>query len=185
MSEVWKPVQGYERLYSVSNMGNVRRERKTNSGEAGSYLATVTDKGGYKRVSLFANRKATRFYVHRLVASAFVDGYGRDVNHIDGNKKNNKSVNLEWVSHKENMDKAVEIGLIKSHPVRQCCDGKEIAVYPSLCEMSRVTGFNKQNVSKCCNGKRQRAYGYEWSWADTGGELHVGTQETNTDTAGA
>lgn len=185
MSEVWKPVQGYEHLYSVSNMGNVRRERKTNSGEAGSYLATVTDSGGYKRVSLFANGKATRFYVHRLVASAFVDGCGRDVNHIDGNKKNNKSINLEWVSHKENMDKAVDLGLIKSHPVRQSRDGKEIAVYPSLCEMSRVTGFNKQNVSKCCNGKRQRAYGYEWSWTDSGGDNNVGTQEANTETAGA
>lgn len=165
MSEIWKPVIGYEALYDVSNLGNVRRKRKTNSGEAGSTLSTVTDRLGYKRVCLCKDGENKRYFVHRLVASAFLNGFGSDVNHINGNKGDNRLANLEWCSHKENMQKAAAIGLIKCKPLRQSRNGTEIAIFPSLSEACRVTGFVKSNLSKCCRGERKTAHGYEWDWA--------------------
>ena len=173
MNEIWMPVKGYEQLYDVSSMGNVRRKRKTNSGEIGSLLKTVTDKLGYKRVCLCKDGTAIRHLVHRVVASAFIPGYGRDVNHINGNTSDNRVSNLEWCSHQENMKKAAETGLIKCNPVRQKHKGEEVAVFPSLCEASRLTGFHKSNISKCCQGKRKTANGFEWEWIkDEGGNTH-------------
>lgn len=164
IDEVWKPVNGYEKLYDVSNLGNVRRKRKTNSGEAGSLLKVTTDRLGYKRVGLFKCGTNKKYFVHRLVATAFLGGTGRDVNHINGDKGDNRSTNLEWCSHKENMLKAASIGLIKCKPVQQIRNGSVVAVFPSLSEVCRTTGFNKSNVSNCCKGKRKTAYGFEWNW---------------------
>ena len=166
-NEKWMPIKGYEGLYDVSNNGNVRRMRKTNSGDVGSYLQPVKDKLGYERVCLCKNGKEQKYYVHRLVADAFVEGNGRDVNHINGNKSDNNAENLEWCSHKENMIKAAETGLIKSKPVLQTQNGKKIAEFSSLAEASKKTGINKSNIAKCCLGKRKTANGYEWSWGES------------------
>ena len=97
--EVWKDVVGYEGLYQVSNLGNVYSVR------AKKILKTSTTNGGYKRVVLCRNGVAKAFYVHRIVANSFVDGYidGMEVNHIDGNTANNSSENLEWVTRSDNI----------------------------------------------------------------------------------
>lgn len=66
---------------------------------------------GYMRVCLFGNKE----YVHRIVAKCFCrqkDGCNV-VNHIDGDKKNNKAENLEWVTVKQNAQHAYATGLIK------------------------------------------------------------------------
>lgn len=164
--ELWIPIKGYETMYEVSNTGKVRRKHKTNAGNAGSILKVITDKVGYQRVCLCKNGKSIRYYVHRLVANAFVNGSGTDVNHINGDKSDNCAINLEWCSHEENMRKAVDIGLIKSKGVYQIKNGEKIATYQSLTEASKETGINKSNISKCCNGDRHTAGGYEWEWAN-------------------
>ena len=102
-----KAVDGYEGLYSVSRDGQVwshRKERFLCSGDNGK---------GYRFVHLFKNKQSSRFYVHRLVASEFVDGKceGKIVNHIDGNKSNNVAENLEWVTPSENMKHAWKHGM--------------------------------------------------------------------------
>ena len=121
MSE-WKPVRGYEGIYEVSDMGEVKSlERKI------SYIHPWTGKehtrtanerilksakasGGYPQVSLCAEEHV-KCYVHRLVAEAFVDGSGEEVNHINGDKTDNRAENLEWVTHKQNMHHALANGL--------------------------------------------------------------------------
>lgn len=103
--EQWKIVQDFEN-YLISNLGNV----KTVNGKP---KKIVYDNKGYGRVELWKNNKGRKFRVHRLVAEAFIPNpLGKEqVNHIDGNKKNNCVSNLEWVSPKENIRHAIENNL--------------------------------------------------------------------------
>ncbi len=103
----WKPVCDYEGLYEVSNTGDVRsldRRAKRGAILSGRILKPWTSQGGYLYLTLCKNGKRTRFAVHQLVASAFVGpkSQGLEVNHKDGNKKNNASYNLEYVTRQEN-----------------------------------------------------------------------------------
>lgn len=97
MSEVWKPIKGYEDCGQVSNMGRIR-------GVRGKIRKTFVSYNGYERVNLYVNGKRKHFSVHRLVAQTFCDGYqdGFVVNHKDGDKLNNVVDNFEWVSVSEN-----------------------------------------------------------------------------------
>lgn len=113
MKEVWRDIKGFENLYQVSNLGNVRscdRDiiENTSSREIQHWrgkILTPKDTGkGYLRVDLTVNHKRTVKYVHRLVAEAFIgDIRGLDVNHIDFNRKNNCVDNLEIVSRCDNI----------------------------------------------------------------------------------
>jgi len=111
--EVWLPVVGYEGLYDVSNLGNVRTlERAWFSGEHHQVMRTVkagpkaqkADRHGYLRVTLSKEGKKRRRSVHHLVLDAFV-GPGEDnaqCRHLDGNKENNRVENLCWGTIGEN-----------------------------------------------------------------------------------
>lgn len=118
MREIWKDVQGYEGQYQVSNLGRVKSiKRKLANGR------TVTEKilnssskkktqDGYLMVALAGKT----FRVNRLVATAFIPNPDNKtvVNHIDGNKENNKADNLEWATISENMLHAYRCGLKKA-----------------------------------------------------------------------
>lgn len=69
---------------------------------------------GYKLINLSKNGKATSFRVHRLVADHFIPNVDNKpfVNHLDGDKTNNKVENLEWATEKENSEHAVASGLM-------------------------------------------------------------------------
>lgn len=92
MREIWKPINGYEGLYEISNTGRV------NSLISGRILKTYPNNKGYLYVRLTKDGQHKAFSVHRLVANAFIPNTERmeQVNHIDGNKQNNYSENLEW-----------------------------------------------------------------------------------------
>jgi len=80
---------------------------------------------GYQCVSVYMRKKRHRFLVHRLVARAFVDGYAENltVNHINGDKNDNRASNLEWVTLAENTAKQWQTGLVDlrgdKHPGRR------------------------------------------------------------------
>lgn len=105
-TEVWKAIAGYEGLYSVSNMGRVRRELSRHCRSIRILSPMLTKKGSYQRVALHdRENKKKFFFVARLVAVAFVplvEGKNQ-VNHIDGSKANNQDANLEWTTASENM----------------------------------------------------------------------------------
>lgn len=114
-------VKGYEGLYEILENGQVRSVERTVQGKDGvaypfkeRYLKPSKNKQvEYLQVSLWKNNKGTSYYVHRLVAEAFIDNPENkpEVNHIDGDRQNNDVSNLEWVTSAENSCHAVSVGL--------------------------------------------------------------------------
>lgn len=109
--ECWVDVHDDDR-YEVSNTGRVRNKK------TGRILTPQLNKrsGGYERVTFGSKRD----YVHRIVAKSFLDCdiKGRDVNHIDGDKRNNNIANLEVCNRKENIKHAFINGLAFPHTVK-------------------------------------------------------------------
>jgi len=120
MKEVWKKIEGYD-LYEVSNFGNIK---SLNFNKESILKLNLTDKG-YLHVSLFKNRIKKTTSVHRIVAISFIPNPENKpcVNHIDGNKQNNKITNLEWVTVKENIHHSFNLGLNsgKKGEHHNCC----------------------------------------------------------------
>lgn len=111
----WKRISGYgggftrggtfyETYYEVSDHGEIR------NGRTGRIIAQCKQKDGYKQVSIMCNDKSKSVLVHRLLMETFhprPDMDTLEVNHKDLDKTNNLETNLEWTTHKENMDHAV------------------------------------------------------------------------------
>ena len=116
--EIWKDIKNYEGNYQVSNLGRVKNIKLNR------FLAlTSKNEKGYIKVVLTKNGKSKTFAVHRLVARTFLDyDYNSlQVNHIDGNKENNKLSNLELLTHKENIRHAYSTGLFKKETIERVC----------------------------------------------------------------
>lgn len=93
MTEIWKDIEGYESLYQVSNLGRVKRGNR--------FLKFEIINKGYVRVGLCKDGKQTRFFVHRLVAQAFIPNPDNlpIINHKDHNPLNNCVDNIEWCDY--------------------------------------------------------------------------------------
>ena len=112
MKEIWKDIPGYESYYQVSNTGKIKSvphytRNNINGGmrlTEGRILTPYKMPNGYLQVQLSKNEVREKHYVHRLVASVFIDNTNNmsDVNHIDGDKENNCTDNLEWCSYQDN-----------------------------------------------------------------------------------
>lgn len=96
MNEIWKDIEGWEGKYQVSTWGRIR--------SVNGIMKTYENKKGYLKIGLSRDGKCHKKRVSRLVAQAFIQNpYGLpQVNHIDGNKKNNSVTNLEWVTDSDN-----------------------------------------------------------------------------------
>jgi len=109
--EVWKPVIGYKKLYSVSSLGRIRRDGKAMCGTwPGRILkGQKRGKGRYLNVTLLGNSIS----VASIVARAFIGRKPRklQINHKDGDRLNNCKGNLEYVTASENIKHAYRIGL--------------------------------------------------------------------------
>lgn len=120
-TEEWRPAPDFEDAYEVSSMGRIRgltrtmRHWKGGVARVPSRLLTPDASTGYARVTMHSGGKMIRCQVHRLVARAFLDGFmpNRHVNHINGNKLDNRVENLEWVTPRENVLHAWRTGLCK------------------------------------------------------------------------
>lgn len=113
MKEIWKDIIGYEGLYQISNLGNVKSlERLVKDSNKDRYqllkektLKPFDNGKGYLIVSLTKDNKRKNHYVHRLVGQCFLDNYDSKltINHIDFNTKNNSTINLQCCTQKENI----------------------------------------------------------------------------------
>lgn len=101
--QIWKDIEGYEGLYQVSNTGKVRslNYKGTGKKKIWKYAITVNT---YKQIALYKNGEIKYYYIHRLVALAFIPNPNNYpiINHKDENKSNNVVWNLEWCTQKYN-----------------------------------------------------------------------------------
>lgn len=129
MLEVWKSVDGYNDWYEVSNLGRVRsidRYVTYSDGRVqfyhGQYLKSSIQLSGYCTVGLRTRSSRKTVSVHRLAAKAFIPNpeNKREVNHMNGDKADNRVENLEWVTTKENQRHARLCGLDRPDTNPQC-----------------------------------------------------------------
>lgn len=151
--EEWAPIPEFEGYYEASNVGRIK------NAWTGKVMKQGTDNKGYKTVCVnMLDQKYTR-RVHRLVASAFIEGdhTGMDVHHKDNNKTNNRLSNLEYCTRKKNIRHAIEDGVMKPNnfgnkPIKVKCNenGK---IYNSINECSRDTGVYSSDIRRYLAGK--------------------------------
>lgn len=121
-------ISGYEGLYEVDTNGNVYSIITTNSRR--KRILKPENKNGYLSVNLYKNGKQKHYYIHRLVAEAFIPNPHnlKYVNHIDCNKHNNAVSNLEWCTQSENVAHQVKMNThARAHPtiINGKCYGSE------------------------------------------------------------
>lgn len=180
--EKWKPVPSLLNMYEASNLGRIRSvDREIKVGRwRGQIRVQSIGSNGYLYVNTSVNGKAKNILSHRLVAEAFFGEIpnGMEVNHIDGDRKNNKIENLELVTHSENCKHRHEVlgapypkpGLKgrysrNAKPVigKNVIDNTVI-FYPYV-TLAEKDGFSVTGISKCCNGNRKTSGGFSWRYA--------------------
>lgn len=167
MEEIWEPVVGYENLYEISNLGRIK-SLKYRGGKKQKILSTY-NVHGYKRVRLFDGRTKHSTGVHRIVAEAFLDNpeSKQFVNHIDGDKGNNRLENLEWATRSENTIHAFRVlkvkrgGGLEKRAVKNIDTGE---IYSSIQEASRKTKLNRTSIISCCKGRYKTVNGQHWEY---------------------
>lgn len=159
MRETWKEIPGTDE--QVSDLGNIRI--------GGVTIETQADSEGYRRCT-YAPYMRDR--VHRIVARAFIPNpEGKpQVNHRNGDKSDNRAVNLEWCTPKENAQDASRNGLLNVEKPRNrvvvAIGNGKIAHFTSLAQAGLVLGIDPKNISKCLSGKRMTAGGYKFIYEE-------------------
>jgi len=163
-NEIWKDIIGFEERYQVSNLGRIKSKSHTwisGNGRVQSKMDTIKVQGknncGYSQISLRKNGKAHVFSVHRVVAYHFVKNEKKykTVNHINGDKSDNRAENLEWCTQSENVKHAYRIGLsakpkgMLGKKGVDCLNSKKVICYfsgkifPSVNDAAISIGMNK------------------------------------------
>ena len=168
--EVWKDVVGYEGLYRISSHGTVCRLYK--NGKVNFMTPRILN--GYWRVKLCNGNTQKEYFLHRLIAQAFIPNPENkpEINHINGIKTDNRIENLEWVTRSENAIHATKTGLLKyseyrynrardvnSKPV-MCVETRKI--YASCTEAGKDIKTDAAHIGECISEKRSTAGGYHW-----------------------
>lgn len=164
--EEWRPIDGY-RGFSVSNTGKVRG---ADGRELPQDYSLNRRKGClYNRVTIGGRH----ILVHRLVAEAYVPNPDNkpQVNHIDGDKRNNAASNLEWVTASENVRHSFLTGLHTKDGMERSrrANAKRVYVdgereYDSLTEACAELGVDISNASACAAGRLRSAGGHFFSY---------------------
>ena len=120
IEEIWKPIQGYEGFYEISNLGRVKSNTRFVRHNCGGLKKVeehilsqlITRKNGYCQVFLWKNGKRKVFLVHRLVLHAFVGQCpdGMEVRHINSVPSDNRLCNLVYGTHSENTIDTLNLG---------------------------------------------------------------------------
>ena len=159
MKEIWKDIKDYEGHYQVSNWGRIK------SIKFGKEIILKQNiRRGYYYVCLSKNGIAKNYFIHRLVAEAFLDNPNNYpcVNHKDENKLNNNVENLEWCSVLYNNSYGTRLQKVSEKMRNRKEWSKPIDVYdlnmnfietlPSIEECGRKYNVSPGNVRHCCNG---------------------------------
>ena len=158
--ELWREWPQDPRIL-VSNMGYVVSCKR---GEP--YPLKVSDNGrGYQMVG--AGHRGSPQYVHRLVAETWIPNpnHYKEVNHINGDKDDNRVENLEWTTRGENVRHAYRNGLNKgrSIPIRVVETG---GVFESMAECARRLGVSHAAIWNCLAGRQSTCRGYHFEYIE-------------------
>lgn len=184
MEEIWKNIEGYEGLYECSNYGNIKSlamDVKMPNGGLRHYderiLKPRVDKYGYLYINLSKNGKIKTFKIHRLVAQTFLDNPNNlpCVNHKDENKLNNIPENLEYCTVAYNNSYGTRTERMKrfgknhhrSKSILQIDKDTDeiIREWDSGMDIQRELGYSQTNISACCRGIYNQAYGFKWRYS--------------------
>ena len=184
MEEIWKPIKGYEGIYEVSSYGRVRSLERTISQrnqygefvrvEKGCIMAQKLQNTDRLQVNLrkVVNGKRLRktFYVHRLVAEAFVPNPDNlpTVNHKNEDHHDNRAENLEWMTKAENNRYGTHIqrcGEALRMSVEMLTDeGQHVAYFDSMSEAAEKSGCPLSSIHRCCYGRQETTNGYRFKF---------------------
>lgn len=184
MQEIWKDIiiekngvlYDYTGLYQVSNLGRVYNSKK------GRLMKLTKNNKGYLVVALSKNGKQKSFYIHRLVATAFIPNPNNlpCINHKSEIKTENHVTNLEWcdITYNNNFGTRTE-------KARKATKGRELLkmtgsnnprakkvrcvetgeVFDTIKDAQEWLGI-KTGICECCKGKLEKAGGYHWRYVD-------------------
>ena len=163
MNILWKQIPGYGGKYSVSSAGGVKNTK------SGRSLRQWSDRSGYMRVALFHEGHGKQFYVHRLVATAFIPRSSSklEVNHINGDKADNSVSNLEWCTKSENQRHSYRVLGRRWHAGRPrvgvtCIETGES--FDSIASAARAKGIDSRNLHAVLSPKsyKKTCGGFHW-----------------------
>ena len=189
--EEFKDIEGYEGLYQISNYGRVKSlerfyylgNNKIKTKE--KILKISKNSHGYSHIQLSKKTPKT-MCTHTLVANHFIINVENKptINHIDGNKQNNRVDNLEWATHSEQEFHAYKNNLrykkfgsknsmygkkgenhhLSKPLVQKDLCGNIIKKWENSYEVVRILGYTQSGVSACCRGKTKTYKGYVWEY---------------------
>ena len=176
-NENWKYfIRTSTKTYYVSNMGrfasvipvNFKRRKKHYSIKI---ISPYPNNKGYNIVRTNDNGETKFYQIHRVVLTTFNPTDKMEslqVNHIDGDKNNNKLENLEWCTCKENIEHAIRTGLsdFTKNVSMYSLNGEFIKTFSALTLAEKETGVLVVNISAACKGKVRQAGGYQWSYKE-------------------
>jgi hypothetical protein len=156
--ELWREWPQDPRIL-VSNKGNVVSYKRG----AGYPLKGSLSNRGYRQVG--AGYHGSTQLIHRMVAETWIPNpnHYKEVNHINGDKTDNRVENLEWVTHSENIRHAFRTGLNKTEgtPIRIV---ETDEVFESQSECARRIGGHQPSIAKCLSGKQSTHLGYHFEY---------------------
>lgn len=175
--EIWRDIPGYESLYQVSSMGNVRSLNYNHTGLV-KVMHPSIDNRGYKCVLLCKDKKVRMWRVHRLVAITFLPNPDNHkiINHKNEDKTINTVSNIEWCNSSYNntygnrIKKVIEANKKNGRSKTVCqytLDGHLVRIWGSANEVQREIGYSQIYISRVCRGlfKTNVAYGYIWRYS--------------------
>ena len=149
-----KDIKGYEGLYGITSCGKVWSYKRK------KFLEPYTSGNGYLKVQLFKDNEKKQYYIHRLVAEAYIPNMDNlpQVDHIDENKSHNYVNNLQWITNRDNNRKS------KNKPILQyTMEGEFVREWSCANDIGRVA---RVNIIYCLKGKTNSAYGFKWVYKE-------------------